>query len=113
MTHIKATKIDLKGEIVKAQYGNGTLALQLVVPEGVEPEERITLSVNLVESDGLVPPPGCVYVKAYSGHEGMPQALVVAGVAEYVGHGPEDRLVGEPVTIGRFDATVVLMRVLV
>ena len=110
MTHtIKARYIEGTGEFEKGQYGNGTLALTFVMPppadEPWEGPDHIVVSVNLVESHRLVPPSDCIFVKQYSGHEGMPEALADAGVAEFVD--------GPSVGINAYDATVVLMRVLI
>lgn len=58
------------------------------------------LSVNLVEY-GLIPPEGHVYVRDCSEHEGLPDALVEAGVAVKV----------RQVEFGPFDSTAWLMRV--
>lgn len=99
---VKGQYVEVTGEVIKARYGNGSLALLI---QGAEPDERLTVSVNLVESEGLVPPPDCIFVKAYSGHEGIPEALADAGIAEYVD--------GPSVGVGPHDASVVLMRVLV
>lgn len=87
------------GELVREVYEDGTLYL------GVEYEweglpESETLSVNLSAYD-MTPPEGHIYVKDYSESEGLPQALVASGIAEYV----------EEYRLGPFDCRFVLMKV--
>ena len=66
-----------------ARYGNGTLA---VIAESATESNREVLSINL-EAYGLVPDSADqFYVKNYSEHEGLADALVAAGVAEKVPH---------------------------
>lgn len=76
------------------QYGNGTLAVRGFASEGPE-----TFSINLQEY-GLVPTdPKQFYAKNYEEHEGLPDALVKAGVATK----------GTEVTFGPYDTTANLM----
>lgn len=63
------------GTIRTAQYGDGSLAVQIWDGEGPE-----TLSINLI-SYGLRAPEGHMFVKNYSEHEGLPDAIQEAGIA--------------------------------
>lgn len=62
--------------------------------------DREVLSVNLGDH-GLTAPEGHVFVKDYSEHEGLVNALVEAGVAEKV----------RQVEFGPFDTTAWLMKI--
>lgn len=75
---IKAKYVELTGSLFTSTYVDGATALQLMTEEGPE-----TLSVNL-SAYGLHPDPGNVFIKDYSEHEGLAQALVKAGLAEIV-----------------------------
>lgn len=81
-------------------YADNSLAL--VATETVEDGfvERETLSVNLsMYPDVRLPPEGHVWVRDYSEHEGLPQALVNAGIGTIV----------DEVTFGPFGATAKLL----
>lgn len=91
---IEATFIRGVYRLETAEYGDGSLALLGHDDEG----GRETLSVNLIQH-GLVAPAGQFYVKDYSEHEGLADALVTAGVATK----------GEPVEVGPFGSTCYLM----
>ena len=62
----------VEGRIEVLKYGNGTDALLI---------DDEVMSINL-QAYGLVPPAGFIYVKDYSEHEGLADALVAAGVVE-------------------------------
>lgn len=86
------------GHLHRTQYSDGSLALQVEYECDGYPEVE-TLSVNLV-AYGVTPPPEHIYVKDYSGSEGLPDALVAAGVAEIV----------ERVKFGPFDTAFALVK---
>lgn len=86
------------GDITKAAYENGSMALCFDAGGG---DGFDTLSVNLV-AYGLVAPDGHVYVRNYSEGEGLADALAEAGVAWPV----------SIVTFGPHDTTATLMKVL-
>jgi hypothetical protein len=80
----------LKGEgiLERTTYPNGSPAV--VFHHGGYEHEA--LSVNL-GAYGLVPPQGCIYVRDGSEHEGVPEAVVEAGIGTIVGkvhYGPYD-----------------------
>ncbi len=87
------------GRIIHSKYADGTPALEVEADYEGYPEIE-TLSTNLAHY-GLEPPAGHIYVKDYSEHEGLPTALVAAGVAEYV----------DEVYLGPFNSRFVLMKV--
>lgn len=86
------------GTLVRQMYDDGSLALQVEYEYDGYPE-RETLSVNL-SFYGMVPPEGHIYVKDYAESEGLPAALVAAGIASEVS---DER-------IGPFNVRVVLMK---
>lgn len=61
----------------------GLYATILWNDEGMEYPEDTQLSINLA-GYGMTPPPGHVFVKDYSEHEGMATALEVAGIVTKV-----------------------------
>lgn len=99
--NIKARFVDIEGGAIddNVHYGNGDRALAVWHAECYGRPE--TLSVNL-EQLGLRPPEGHVYVKDVSEHEGLPDALVKAGIAEKV----------REVEFGDYDSKAWLMRVI-
>lgn len=86
------------GHLHRTQYEDGSLALQIEYEYDGYPEVE-TLSVNLSHY-GMTPPEGHIWVKDYSEAEGLPDALVKAGVATEV----------RAEKIGPFDVRVVLMK---
>lgn len=65
----------MTGTLSFAEYGDGTLAVTLNTDEGPE-----RLSINL-GAYGNTPPEGHIWVKDYSEHEGMAEAIEKAGIA--------------------------------
>jgi len=59
-------------------YSNGSVAIQGVTEEG-EPLFRATVALDVMPSDG------CVFLKGWSENEGIPEALVKAGIVELTG----------------------------
>jgi len=100
--HVKARFLDDIGEVTRGQYKDGTLALLFQADGEPRPD---TLSINLTEY-GKDAPPDHVWVGEYSEHEGLPLALVEAGVAMWADPPQAARF-------GTFDATATLMKVLV
>jgi hypothetical protein len=94
---INAKFVNTTGHVRKANYADGSLALLITNYEG-----RETLSTNL-GAYGLVAPEGHVYVKGVSEHEGLPEALELAGIASKIPNGR--------VTFGPFDSYAWLMKV--
>lgn len=83
--HMEGAKVEL------GTYADGSLALVAsdTDEDGILNQE--TFSVNLAPAYGLVPPEGHVYVKNYSEHEGLPEALEALGIVkivEWVKFGP-------------------------
>lgn len=68
----------LTGRLYIAEYGNGSMAVQILDNDGPE-----TISVNL-EAQGDVPQPGYFYVRNYGEWEGLADALESAGIAAKV-----------------------------
>lgn len=97
---IKSAYVDMTdADLRTTRYADGSLALiASATDEDGFPDEE-TLSINLGVY-GLTPPPGCVYVKDYSEHRGLPQALVTAGVGTIEG----------AVTFGPFGSAAALFR---
>lgn len=58
-------------------YGDSTPTLRLVSDRGVE----ATLTVSMPD----LPANGCVWLKGWAENEGLPEALVAAGVVELTG----------------------------
>lgn len=91
------------GTLRLRQYADGSLAVQVEYIEhddGFTYPASETLSVNM--SAYLPnPEPHHFYVKAYGEHEGLPEALVTAGLAE---------VIGDPIYFGPFNTSVYLMR---
>lgn len=79
--------LTLTGEVL---YLDQADHLQIETEEGVE-----ALSIQVAALP--IPAEGRVYVRDYSEHTGMPQALLDAGVATAI---------SSPIGIGPFDATV-------
>ena len=75
---IKAKYFELTGSLSTSTYADGSTALQLWTDEGPE-----VLSTNLTVY-GMHPDQGNVFIKDYSEHEGVAQALVKLGLAEIV-----------------------------
>lgn len=92
---LRLGEIELEGEL---HYDSVESILCLVDPETGEDE---VLTVSLLR-DGYVAFPGEVFVRDYSEHFGLPEALAVAGVCELV----------DTLSIGPFGACVARMRVL-
>lgn len=61
------------------RYDEEQSALILADRERGFPEH---LSVSLLAYGGLIPEPGCVFVKDWSEHEGLAHQLVAAGLGE-------------------------------
>ena len=59
-------------------YGNGSRAITATTLQG---EPQFTATVALAE----IPTEGCVFLKGWSENEGIPEALVKAGVVELTG----------------------------
>jgi hypothetical protein len=93
---VKMKYSTLTGPVRMHRYADGTPCLLMAAGDS-RPE---VLSINLTAYN-LTPPEGHVYVKNYGEHEGLPDALVEAGVAEKV----------YEVGFGPYDATAWLMRV--
>lgn len=87
------------GRLIHSKYADGSNALEVEAVYDGYPETE-TLSTNLAFY-GLTPSEGHVYVKDYSEHEGLPEALAAAGVAQIV----------EWVKLGPFDTRFALMKV--
>ena len=92
---VKLNYGEVTGPLRFIQYVDGSPGLMILTDEGPE-----VLSINLAQY-GLVPGEGYVYVKDYSEHEGLPNALVRAGVATKVAI----------VEVGPFKSRVWLMKV--
>lgn len=75
---VKMKWTEVKGTLRMMKYPDGNNALQIMDKYGPE-----TLSINL-GAYNLNTPEGHIFVKDYSEHEGLPDALVEAGVVEKV-----------------------------
>jgi len=91
----------LNVELCTAFYSNGGTALLMRLPADEDgPGEDWPVSVNLVD---VPPADGCIWVKTWSGNEGILAALTAAGVLEPTGrtqptgfvHAHEARLLKE------------------
>lgn len=90
---IRAKHIKVNGPLVRGQYADGSMALMIgQAPLGEK------LSINLIDY-GMTPPEGHIFVPDYSQHEGLPEAVAVAGIAAPI----------RVVKFGPFDATAMLM----
>ncbi len=98
---IKARYVDLpQAKVDAAKYADGSVAL---IARGEyddgEPFNEV-LTVNLTGYN-MTPPAGHVFVRDYSEHEGLPDALEKLGILRKAGTS----------SIGPFDAKVALMKV--
>lgn len=99
--HVKSAHLDADVMVQTSFYNDGvSLAVILHTDEGPE-----VVSVNLVQYGIKTPLPDTFYVKNYSEHEGMAEALVVAGIAERMEGTP-------PVTFGPYGSTATLLRLI-
>ena len=76
--HIKSKYSDEMTELAFNFYDNGSTAITGTSLEG---EPLFTATVALDET----PPPGHVFLKGWSENEGIPEALVAAGIVELTG----------------------------
>ncbi len=73
-----------------AFYHDGSTALKLEMPDG---QPLLTVSVNLEEWGAKTPPKDQIWIKTWSGNEGIAEALEKAGVVTLTGltlDGPHD-----------------------
>ncbi len=74
------TKYSLRdSKAVLGHYSDGTLALMLIDPE--TEETNLTASTNMTRTHGT-PPPDHVYIKNWSGNQGIVTALIRAKIIE-------------------------------
>lgn len=76
--HIKAEHCNEEVELLFGTYGDGSIAIKATSLIG---EPMFTATVALDE----IPPYGHVFLKGWSENEGIPEALVKAGVVELTG----------------------------
>ena len=86
--HMAAARIDV------GHYSTGALSLTATEtdPTSSTHGSRETLTVNLT-GYGLIAAPGCIWVRDYSEHTGLPAALETAGLATIIDRrtiGPHD-----------------------
>ena len=81
-----------KCRVVKAQYGNGATALQLVDAEDSSPIARATVNIPEVELGENE-----VIIKDYSENEGMLDALVEAGICVPTGQAVQTGHITAPI----------------
>lgn len=79
---VKSKHINEEVELNFRKYGNGSPAITATSLDG---EPMFTATVALDEK----PADGCVFLKGWSENEGIPEALVKAGVVELTGGGVE------------------------
>lgn len=78
--YIKTQLIDEEVELQFARYYNSSIAITGVSLDGFEPIFKATVAI-----DGEFPCDDCVFLKGWSENEGLPEALVRAGVVELTG----------------------------
>lgn len=66
---------------VDSHYGDSSQAITITATT-LEGEPQFTATVSIV---GELPAEGCVFLKGWSENEGIPEALVKAGVVELTG----------------------------
>lgn len=76
--HIKSKYCDEEVELVFGHYGDGSTAIQGISLDG-EPIFKATVALD------EKPAEGCVFLKGWSENEGVPEALIKAGVVELTG----------------------------
>lgn len=76
--HINSKFCNEEVELSFGQYGDGSTAIQGISLQG---EPIFTATVALDEK----PTEGCVFLKGWSENEGVPEALVKAGIVELTG----------------------------
>lgn len=91
---------DAEGEIEKTTFASGDLALMFCTDK--DPPMR--LNTNMA-GQGIITPPDHIWVKTYAEHEGLPEAMVLAGICTFA----EDM----PDLSGKFDSQWILMKVLI
>lgn len=77
-TYIKSKYCNEEIELSFAYYGNGSRAIQGFTLQG---EPQFVATVALDE----IPAKDCVFLKGWSENEGIPEALVKAGLVELTG----------------------------
>ena len=83
--HLSAKYINAFGYIERRKYLDGSLAVALITWTNSEFEpDHILVSVNL-GSYGVSAAKDCFYVKTYSEHEGLADALVTTGLFKMTG----------------------------
>jgi len=75
---IKSKYCNEEVELLFGNYGDGSPAIQAISLMG---EPMFTATVALDEK----PAEGCVFLKGWSENEGVPDALVKAGIVEFTG----------------------------
>jgi len=75
---VKSKYINEMVELVFAHYANDSVAIKGISLDG---EPMFTATVALDEK----PSEGCVFLKGWSENEGIPEALVKAGIVELTG----------------------------
>lgn len=87
-------------QVTVEKYTDGSLALMAEDTDEDGMPNHETFSVNL-SAYGMYPPEGHIFVKDYSEHEGLAQALVNAGLVSIV----------QPIVIGEFGSPGYLVRI--
>ncbi len=77
--HVKAAYVDEDVLIEFAKYENGRTAIRALTEQG---EPSFVATVNIPQA---TPGEGCVFLKGWAENEGIPQALVKAGLVELTG----------------------------
>ena len=78
---VGAAKFIPGGMIKFGQYDNGEIAIQIAALDG-SGEMEGTATVNMVPSGAPAAGPDAVWLKGWTENEGIPEALVAAGVVE-------------------------------
>lgn len=76
--HVKTEFINERVVLEFGKYGNGSIAIRATTLNG-EPQFCATVAVE------PLPAAGCVFLKGWSENEGIPEALVKAGIVELTG----------------------------
>ena len=76
--YIKTKYCNEEVELLFGHYGNGSTAIQAMSLQG-EPIFRATVALD------EIPVKGFVFLKGWSENEGVPEALVKAGIVELTG----------------------------
>lgn len=76
------TKYSSGSTLQAGRYGDGSLALYTIDEDGAV---ELKITVNMEGTAAIPLPADCIWIKGWSENEGVPEAVVAAGIAELTG----------------------------